>query len=205
MVMKNRIIIIISVLVVIGIIIFGYVKSDNHLESKKDNNSNIVEQDYILDENGSLKYDSSKFIEFTDNQCIAIGYVTESNESKFEERYFPNSIYSMLDYYDFRSENNRLENHGNKYIIIPMNDKVKITVYDCDVDNNGEIKTKNTLVSESIVPFILLGDEIEYTPNMCVKFDYNGFEVEYPIVFSGENGKLDLKGYETEIKDISLY
>ena len=43
------------------------------------------------------------------------------------------------------------------------------------------------------------------TPEMCIKFEYQGFEEMFPIVFSGMDGKLDLTGFEQEVKDISVY
>ena len=43
------------------------------------------------------------------------------------------------------------------------------------------------------------------TPEMCIKFEFQGFEEMFPIVFSGMDGKLDLTGVEQEVKDISVY
>ena len=204
--MKRKICIIAVTIIIIGVIILAYKKKTNSIN--KENNLNSNSQDYMLDGPDSEKafsYDSSKYIEFTDNQCIAIGYVTDSNEAQFIERYFPDNMYEMLDYYDFRPSENRVDNYGNKFIIVPMNNDVKISVYDCYIGEDGELYTKNTLVSNATEPFILLSDYIEYTPIMSIKFEYNGFETMYPILFSGEDGRLDLMGYETEIKDISLY
>ena len=151
--------------------------------------------------------DASRFeyVEFNDNECIAIGYVTDLNEVDFIDKYFPDGSYSSLPYYDYRHESNRIPGYGNKFVIIPMNNKVEITVYDCYIGDDGELYTDNTLISKITEPFILLDDYIEYTPSMCIKFEYNGFEEMFPITFSGEDGSLDLNGYEMEVKDISLY
>ena len=151
--------------------------------------------------------DASRFeyIDFNDNECIAIGYVTDLNEVDFIDKYFPDGSYGSLPYYDYRHESNRTPGYGNKFVIIPMNNKVEITVYDCYIGDDGELYTDNTLISKITEPFILLDDYIEYTPSMCIKFEYNGFEEMFPITFSGKDGTLDLNGYEMEVKDISLY
>lgn len=212
--MKKVLSIIIGLLIVIIIIIsvafINYINTNKSDNSVSSNNTdlNSDNQEHMLDGPGydkSLSYDSSKYIEFTDNQCIAIGYITDLNEEKFVERYFPDGFDGVLDYYDFRYPENRKENYGNKFVIIPMNKNVKVTVFDCYIGEDGELYTDNTLVSRAEEPFILLDDYIEYTPSMCVKFEYNGFEAMFPITFSGEDGTLNLTGYETEVKDISLY
>ena len=49
-------------------------------------------------------------------------------------------------------------------------------------------------------------DNIEQTtPQMCIELKVNGFEDIIPIVFSGNNGHLDLTGHESEVLDISIY
>lgn len=145
-------------------------------------------------------------INFTDNECIAIGYVTEINEVQFIDKYFDDPLtYGGLQYFDFRYLDNRTSGYGNKFVIIPKNKDVEITVYDCYLGDDNEMHIDNTLISSINEPFILLDDYIEYIPNMMVKFKYNGFEEMFPITFSGENGNLVLTGYEMEVKDISLY
>ena len=147
----------------------------------------------------------SEYVDFTDNECIAIGYVTDLNESEFVKKFFPDGSYDSLENFDYRYESNRIPGYGNKFVIVPINNKVNITVYDCYIGDDGELYTDNTLILNKNEPFILLDDYIEYTPSMCVKFEYNGFEEMFPITFSGEDGTLDLNGYEMEVKDISLY
>ncbi len=223
--------IIIALLIVIIVILsvgfYSYVKNNT---SKNENNSesildqNNIDEPYMLDGpgseidiNGNLVQEQvlstyndnlrlNEYIDFTDNECIAIGYVTDLNETQFIDKYFPDGSYGSLAYHDFRYPDNRVDGYGNKFVVIPMNENVKITVYDCYIDEeDGELYTDNTLISEATEPFIILDDYIEYTPTMCIKFEYNGFEEMFPINFSGEDGTLDLKGYEMEVKDISLY
>lgn len=150
--------------------------------------------------------DIAKNINFTDNECIAIGYVTDLNEVQFIDKYFDDSLtYGGLQYFDFRYPDNRTAGYGNKFVIIPKNQDVEITVYACYLGDDSEMHIDNTLISQINEPFILVDDYIEYVPKMMVKFKYNGFEEMFPITFSGENGNLDLSGYEMEVKDISLY
>lgn len=145
-------------------------------------------------------------VEFTDNECIAIGYVTDLNEAEFADKYFLNGGYGEIPYYDYREPVYQNQTgYGNKFVIIPINGDVEITVYDCYLGEDGELYTDNTLIQSISEPFIILDDYIEYIPKMCIKFKYNGFEEMFPITFSGEDGTLDLNGYEMEVKDISLY
>ena len=145
-------------------------------------------------------------INFTDNECVAIGYVTDLNETQFIDKYFGDPLtYGGLQYFDFRYPDNRTSGYGNKFVIIPKNKDVEITVYDCYLGEDNEMHIDNTLISKINEPFIILDDYIEYVPKMMVQFKYNGFEEMFPITFSGENGNLVLTGYEMEVKDISLY
>ena len=145
-------------------------------------------------------------INFVDNECVAIGYVTDLNETQFIDKYFDDPLtYGGLQYFDFRYPDNRTSGYGNKFVIIPKNKDVEITVYDCYLGEDNEMHIDNTLISKINEPFILLDDYIEYVPKMMVQFKYNGFEEMFPITFSGENGNLVLTGYEMEVKDISLY
>jgi len=145
-------------------------------------------------------------INFTDNECLAIGYVTELNEVQFIDKYFDDPLtYGGLKYFDFRYPDNRTAGYGNKFVIIPKNKDIEITVYDCYLGDDNEMHIDNTLISKINEPFILLDDYIEYIPKMMIQFKHNGFEEMFPITFSGENGNLVLTGYEMEVKDISLY
>ena len=144
-------------------------------------------------------------VEFNDNEYIAIGYVTDLDEEKFVDKYFPDGAYGQLLYFDFRIPENQRPDYGNKFVIVPKNGDVTITVYDCYMGEDGEIYTDNTLIQSISEPFILLDDYIEYIPKICIKFECNGFEEMFPINFSGRDGTLYLDGYEMEVKDISLY
>ena len=53
---------------------------------------------------------------------------------------------------------------------------------------------------------MLMNDNVEATtPQYIIQLKINGFEDEFPLVFSGENGHLDFIGHEMEVLDISIY
>lgn len=156
-------------------------------------------------ENGNVSERIKSKVQFSDNECIAIGYVTDLNEAKFADKYFPDGEYGQIVYYDFRETVNKNDNYGNKFVIVPINGDVEITVYECGIDEEGELHIGKTLIQSISESFIMLNDYIEYIPKICVGFKYNGFEDVFPITFSGEDGSVDLTGHEMEVKDISLY
>lgn len=147
-------------------------------------------------------------IKFNDNQCLAIGYVLESNIDEFIHNNFYNTYtYNNLEVLDSRSADSREKGIGNCFVIIPKTKDVKITLYNCFINEQGELELDNTLIKDYTTPFIILDDYLAETttPEMCIKFEYKGFEEMFPIVFSGMDGKLDLTGVEQEVKDISVY
>ena len=147
-------------------------------------------------------------INFNDNQCLAIGYVLDSNIDEFIHNNFHNNYtYNNLEVLDYRSADSREKEIGNHFVIIPKSEDVKITLYSCFINEQGELELDNTLTKDYTKPFVILDDYLAETttPEMCIKFEYQGFEEMFPIVFSGMDGKLDLKGVEQEVKDISVY
>lgn len=212
--MKKLLGIIIGLLVVIIIIIsvafYTYVKNNeneilesNTINTNKQDLANTTKLENEISGNVSERIQSQ--VKFNDNECIAIGYVTDSNEARFADKYFPDGLYGQLAYYDFREPVNKVDNYGNKFVIVPINGDVIITVYECHIDEEGNILMDNPVIKSASEPFIMLDDYIEYIPKMCVKFEYNGYEDTFPLTFSGEDGSLDLSGHEMEVKDISLY
>lgn len=149
--------------------------------------------------------DKSKI--FTDNLCLAAGYVTSATQAKFIEKYFSNEAsYNSITKYDLRSEYNAENEKTDKVVIIPKDENVEISIYDCKIEENGELNKGNMLLEKISEPFMILYDNIEQTtPQMCIELKVNGFEDIIPIVFSGNNGHLDLTGHESEVLDISIY
>lgn len=144
---------------------------------------------------------------FIDNICIAVANVTYKNEESFVNKYF-NSFeeFNSLTIYDFRDELDRQAQYEDKYVIIPKDKNVKITVYSCIIDENGNLNRGDKLVETTSEPFVIKHKIGETTiPEYIVDFVSNEIQDEFDLVFSGENGKLDLKGHEKEVIDISIY
>ena len=87
-------------------------------------------------------------ISFSDNQCLAIGYVLDSNRDEFVRNNFYNDhVYSSLEplensddfYYsylfnsfemfDYRTEESKNNGTGNCFMIFPKSEEVKISLY----------------------------------------------------------------------------
>lgn len=139
---------------------------------------------------------------FYENECLAIAYVLDDDLERFKEKYL--YITDTLEEYDYRSIYTKGTTEGNRFIIIPKSEEVLVSVYDCFLNSDGELELDNTLLSKHTGIFSILDDYVEVVPHLCIQFEYNGFEEEFYIQFSGEDGKLYLPGVE-EVKDISLY
>ena len=208
------IIFLLIIIIIISVAFYTYVKNNNSCNNEiliPPSKSSVDEPEPVKEQNLISKTETEPQriqanVEFNDNECLAIGYVTDLNEVRFIEKYFTNETYGQMSYFDFREPIYQNDSsYGNKFVIVPKNENVNITVYDCYIGEDGELYTDNTLIQKISEPFIVIDDYIEYTPIMCVKFEYNGFEEMFPILFSGEDGTLVLTGYEMEVKDISLY
>ena len=170
----------------------------------------VPDKDGMINENGVQEEQTTdiKSVKFSDNQCLAIGYVLDSNIDEFiHNNFYNNHTYNNLEVLDYRSADSREKEIGNRFVIVPKSENVKITLYSCFINEQGELELDNTLIKDYTTPFIILDDYLaEITkPEMCIKFEYQGFEEIFPIVFSGMDGKLDLTGVEGEVKDISIY
>ena len=168
-------------------------------------NENAIQNEQI-NYNESIK--SEIKTNFSDNQCLAIGYVLDSNIDEFIHNNFHNNYtYNNLEVLDYRSADSREKKIGNCFVIIPKSEDVKITLYSCFINEQGELELDNTLIKNYTTPFIILDDYLAETttPELCIEFEYQGFEEMFPIVFSGMDGKLDLTGVEQEVKDVSIY
>ena len=144
---------------------------------------------------------------FTGEFCIAVANVTHKNEENFINKYFNSfEAFNSLVTYDFRDELDRQAQYEDKYVIIPKDNNVKITVYSCNVDENGNLNRGDKLVETTSEPFIIKHKVGETTtPEYIVDFTAGEIADEFDLVFSGENEKLSLKGHETQIVDISIY
>ena len=144
---------------------------------------------------------------FTNNSSVAIGNITDSNEQKIIEKYFNNEAsYNSITIYDFVDTNNQDDNNINRFIVIPKDEKVEISVYDCKIDENGKLQKDNLLIEKITDPFVIVYKNLESTtPKICLELNVNGSETIIPLVFRGNDEKLDLKGHEKEAVDITIY
>ncbi len=141
-------------------------------------------------------------LKFDKDYVMAIGYLPETTSDKFIKKYFySKEDYSQLPQYDERKD---LTSEGNKFVIIPKTNFVTISVYECTVSEDGQMKKGRIICSES-QPFILYDDYVEVIPHLCIEFKYNDVEGTFPILFSGEDGTLSFTDFEKEVNDISIY
>ena len=144
---------------------------------------------------------------FTDNICLAVGYVSKDTEAQFVKKYFDTyEVYRTLTEYDFRDDFERQSQYEDKFVIIPQDNSVKVSLYDCIINDNGELIKKNRLIDSVSEPFIIKYQNAESTmPQYIVELKVDGFQDEFPLTFSGNDGKLVLTEHETEVRDITIY
>lgn len=160
-------------------------------------------------DNEYIEFKANLKDEYEGNYRLAIGYVSDLFYHDFiNQNFYSESDFDSLEIHDFRYPDNRKDGYGNRFVIVPLTNMVNVTVYDCFINEQGElVKLDNALIKEYTKPFIVLDDYLAETstPELCIEFEYNGFQEIFPIVFSGMDGKLDLTGVEDEVKDISVY
>lgn len=147
-------------------------------------------------------------IEFEDNQILAIGYVTDSNLNKFIEKNFvTKEVFEKLITLDYRKEESRINGSGITFVFIPKTSDVEIEIYDCYITEKGETKIVDQWGETLNEGFVLLQEYMAEStiPELCAKVKYHGVEEIIPLVFSGEDGKLDLTKHEKLVHDISVY
>jgi len=142
-------------------------------------------------------------IDFQDYFTLAIGYVSDTNVASFADKNFYDNDYNSLQVYDFRDADKRKDGYGNRFVLIPKSDAVKVSIYDCHIGENGILETDNILIENINKPFIIYDDYVETVPKICVHINYNTVHTLFPIIFDGISGKLDIE--DEDILDISIY
>jgi len=142
-------------------------------------------------------------IDFKDYFTLAIGYVSDTNVASFADKNFYDNDYNSLQVYDFRDADKRKDGYGNRFVLIPKSDAVKVSIYDCHIGENGILETDNILIENINKPFIIYDDYVETVPKICVHINYNTVHTLFPIIFDGISGKLDIE--DEDILDISIY
>lgn len=154
-------------------------------------------------EQNKLNITTLSKVEFNENECLAIGYILGEDLEEFNKKYFNST--ENLKVYDFRSKISKDIEAGDRFILIPKSEDVKISIYRCLFTEEGKLELDSLLLNNYNEPLILLDDYTEYIPRLCVKVKYNDLEEQFYIQFSGEDGKLVLTEVEDFIKDISIY
>lgn len=200
---KKVLITLLIILLIIGAGVGGYYickinMENNNIESSTNNKdqSNTNEDNK---ENLSVKEKSEIKIKFSNDECLAVGFIPTGKEQEMYRKCFGNE----------QNENIVKVNNGDayKFIIIPKDDKSTIKVWSCEIGDDGQIYTNNVISENNKGPILLSTHEFEYIPNVAIEYTNEENEIYFflPINFNGYDGKLNLKGYEDNVIDISIY
>ena len=178
-------------------------KNNNENQNNKDNNenknNNTNKDDNQNKTNTSVEEKSNIKIKFSNDECLAVGFIPTGKEEKMYKKCFENQ----------QNENIVKVNNGDayKFIIIPKDDKIKIKVWSCEIGDDGELYTNNIISEYNKGPILLSTHEFEYIPNVAIECtnEETGIQFLLPITFNGNDGKLSLYGNEDNVLDISIY
>lgn len=178
-------------------------KNNNENQNNKDNNenknNNTNKDDNQNKTNTSVQEKSNIKIKFSNDECLAVGFIPTGKEEEMYKKCFENQ----------QNENIIKVNNGDayKFIIIPKDDKIKIKVWSCEIGDDGELYTNNIISEYNKGPILLSTHEFEYIPNVAIECtnEENGIQFLLPITFNGYDGKLSLYGNEDNVLDISIY
>ena len=139
--------------------------------------------------------------EFSDNQVLVIAYVNQYNYDETVAKYceLPGN-YELLDKYDYTEYSD-----GCEFLFIQKDDTVSVSIYTCNITEDGELEKDELIVNNQTSPFVFICDYIGDLPTYVVEMKCKGYETVFPLVFSGKDGTIDLTGNESEVKDISIY
>ena len=148
-------------------------------------------------------------VDFSGNEYLAIGYVTDLTEDEFiEKNFYYTYPYYELEELNLCSAKSKEKGEYNTFVFIPKSKDVKISLYECSINfNDGELKEGKELLKNCTEPLKVYTNYFEETttPKYCIIYEYNGISKTVPIVFSGMDGSLDLTESKGTIKDISIY
>lgn len=179
-------------------------KNNNENQNNKDNNENknnihTNKDDNQNKTNTSVEEKSNIKIKFSNDECLAVGFIPTGKEEEMYKKCFENQ----------QNENIVKVNNGDayKFIIIPKDDKIKIKVWSCEIGDDGELYTNNIISEYNKGPILLSTHEFEYIPNVAIECtnEETGIQFLLPITFNGYDGKLSLYGNEDNVLDISIY
>lgn len=174
-------------------------ENQNNKDNNENKNNNTNKGDNQNKTNTSVEEKSNIKIKFSNDECLAVGFIPTGKEEKMYKKCFENQ----------QNENIVKVNNGDayKFIVIPKDDKIKIKVWSCEIGDDGELYTNNIISEYNKGPILLSTHEFEYIPNVAIECtnEETGIQFLLPITFNGNDGKLSLYGNEDNVLDISIY
>lgn len=174
-------------------------ENQNNKDNNENKNNNTNKGDNQNKTNTSVEEKSNIKIKFSNDECLAVGFIPTGKEEKMYKKCFENQ----------QNENIVKVNNGDayKFIVIPKDDKIKIKVWSCEIGDDGELYTNNIISGYNKGPILLSTHEFEYIPNVAIECtnEETGIQFLLPITFNGYDGKLSLYGNEDNVLDISIY
>lgn len=174
-------------------------ENQNNKDNNENKNNNTNKGDNQNKTNTSVEEKSNIKIKFSNDECLAVGFIPTGKEEKMYKKCFENQ----------QNENIVKVNNGDayKFIVIPKDDKIKIKVWSCEIGDDGELYTNNIISEYNKGPILLSTHEFEYIPNVAIECtnEETGIQFLLPITFNGYDGKLSLYGNEDNVLDISMY
>ena len=174
-------------------------ENQNNKDNNENKNNNTNKGDNQNKTNTSVEEKSNIKIKFSNDECLAVGFIPTGKEEKMYKKCFENQ----------QKENIVKVNNGDayKFIVIPKDDKIKIKVWSCEIGDDGELYTNNIISEYNKGPILLSTHEFEYIPNVAIECtnEETGIQFLLPITFNGNDGKLSLYGNEDNVLDISIY
>ena len=174
-------------------------ENQNNKDNNENKNNNTNKGDNQNKTNTSVEEKSNIKIKFSNDECLAVGFIPTGKEEKMYKKCFENQ----------QNENIIKVNNGDayKFIVIPKDDKIKIKVWSCEIGDDGELYTNNIISEYNKGPILLSTHEFEYIPNVAIECtnEETGIQFLLPITFNGYDGKLSLYGNEDNVLDISIY
>lgn len=174
-------------------------ENQNNKDNNENKNNNTNKGDNQNKTNTSVEEKSNIKIKFSNDECLAVGFIPTGKEEKMYKKCFENQ----------QNENIVKVNNGDayKFIVIPKDDKIKIKVWSCEIGDDGELYTNNIISEYNKGPILLSTHEFEYIPNVAIECtnEETGIQFLLPITFNGYDGKLSLYGNEDNVLDISIY
>ena len=164
----------------------------------------IFTQDIIDFKNNKVIERASKTtIDFQENYVLGVGYVSDRSLNKFiNSNFHDETFYNSLDIYDYR-DNNKNEGYGNRFVIIPKSNAVKISLYTCKLGDDGRLKKDEVLIESTDKSFIIYDDYVETMPKLILGYSYEGIRAEFPLIFDGVSGELLIE--DNKVLNISMY